>query len=58
MAVLTALLAGLVFGLGLILSGMTDPANIQSFLDFSYFRDRLRSQSKRRYSNSFCCSGR
>ena len=30
---IAALLVGLVFGLGLILSGMTDPAKIQSFLD-------------------------
>lgn len=29
----TALLSGLVFGLGLILSGMTDPAKVLSFLD-------------------------
>ena len=28
-----ALLAGLVFGLGLILSGMADPAKVQNFLD-------------------------
>ncbi len=30
---LIALLAGLVFGLGLILSGMGNPAKVQSFLD-------------------------
>jgi uncharacterized membrane protein YedE/YeeE len=30
---LIALLTGLLFGLGLILSGMTDPAKIQGFLD-------------------------
>jgi uncharacterized membrane protein YedE/YeeE len=30
---LVALLAGLLFGLGLILSGMTDPTKIQGFLD-------------------------
>jgi uncharacterized protein len=30
---LVALLTGLLFGLGLILSGMTDPAKIQGFLD-------------------------
>lgn len=35
MAVLTALLAGLVFGLGLILSGMTDPAKVLGFLDLA-----------------------
>ena len=29
-----ALLAGLVFGLGLIAGGMTDPAKVQGFLDF------------------------
>jgi len=32
---IVALFAGLVFGLGLILSGMTDPENIQNFLDVS-----------------------
>ena len=31
---ITALLAGLVFGLGLILSGMGSPAKVQNFLDF------------------------
>ncbi|MFY9509516.1 MAG: DUF6691 family protein [Rubrivivax sp.] len=30
-----ALLAGLVFGLGLILSGMTDPAKVLGFLDLA-----------------------
>ena len=30
---LVALLAGLVFGLGLILSGMGNPAKVQNFLD-------------------------
>ncbi len=30
---LTALIAGLVFGLGLIVSGMADPAKVQNFLD-------------------------
>ena len=30
-----ALLAGLVFGLGLIASGMTDPAKVQAFLDLA-----------------------
>lgn len=35
MQILIALLAGLVFGLGLILSGMTNPDNIQNFLDVS-----------------------
>jgi uncharacterized membrane protein YedE/YeeE len=28
-----ALLGGLVFGLGLLLSGMTDPGKVQGFLD-------------------------
>jgi len=33
MLVLTSLLAGLVFGLGLILSGMANPAKVLGFLD-------------------------
>jgi uncharacterized membrane protein YedE/YeeE len=33
MPVLTAALAGLIFGLGLIVSGMTNPAKVQGFLD-------------------------
>lgn len=33
MAVFTSLLAGLVFGLGLVLSGMADPAKVLGFLD-------------------------
>ena len=33
MAVFTSLLAGLMFGLGLILSGMADPAKVLGFLD-------------------------
>ena len=33
MLALTSLLAGLVFGLGLILSGMTNPAKVLGFLD-------------------------
>lgn len=33
MAVFTSLLAGLVFGLGLLLSGMSDPAKVLGFLD-------------------------
>jgi uncharacterized membrane protein YedE/YeeE len=33
MPVLTALLAGLLFGLGLILSGMSNPARVLGFLD-------------------------
>ncbi len=32
---LSALLSGIVFGLGLAISGMTDPANIQGFLDIT-----------------------
>ncbi len=33
MAVLAALLTGLIFGLGLIISGMANPAKVQNFLD-------------------------
>ncbi len=33
MNIVTALIAGLLFGLGLILSGMTDPAKVIGFLD-------------------------
>lgn len=33
MPIITSLLAGLVFGLGLILSGMADPAKVLGFLD-------------------------
>lgn len=33
MQVLVSLIAGLVFGLGLILAGMTDPAKVLAFLD-------------------------
>ena len=35
LAPLAALLAGLVFGLGLIASGMTDPAKVLAFLDLA-----------------------
>jgi uncharacterized protein len=35
MAIFSSLLAGLVFGLGLILSGMADPAKVLGFLDLS-----------------------
>lgn len=35
MKLLLALLAGLLFGLGLILSGMTDPAKVIGFLDIA-----------------------
>lgn len=33
MQALLSLLAGLVFGIGLLVSGMTDPAKVQGFLD-------------------------
>lgn len=35
MPLVTALLAGLVFGLGLIVSGMADPAKVRGFLDLA-----------------------
>ncbi|USX11783.1 YeeE/YedE family protein [Oxalobacteraceae bacterium OTU3CAMAD1] len=35
MAIFTALLAGLIFGLGLILSGMANPAKVLGFLDLA-----------------------
>lgn len=35
MSLLVALLTGLVFGLGLAVSGMTDPARVQGFLDLA-----------------------
>ncbi len=35
MAVFTALIAGLVFGLGLIVSGMANPAKVLGFLDLA-----------------------
>jgi uncharacterized protein len=35
MRIAASLLAGLVFGLGLILSGMTDPAKVTGFLDLA-----------------------
>lgn len=35
MQVLTSLLAGLVFGLGLIVSGMTNPSKVLGFLDLA-----------------------
>lgn len=38
----TALLAGLLFGAGLLVSGMTDPANVLGFLDiFGEWRPQL-----------------
>lgn len=36
---ITSLLAGLLFGLGLILSGMADPVKVQSFLDLAGYWD-------------------
>lgn len=39
MTILSALLAGLLFGLGLILSGMTDPAKVLGFLDVAGWWD-------------------
>lgn len=35
MPVITSLLAGLIFGLGLIVSGMADPAKVLGFLDLA-----------------------
>lgn len=35
MAAITALLAGLLFGLGLMISGMANPAKVQGFLDLA-----------------------
>ena len=35
MRLLTPFIVGLVFGIGLILSGMTDPAKVQGFLDLA-----------------------
>lgn len=35
MPIVTALVAGLVFGIGLILSGMADPAKVLGFLDLA-----------------------
>ena len=35
MPIVTALLAGLVFGLGLLMSGMADPAKVLGFLDLA-----------------------
>jgi uncharacterized membrane protein YedE/YeeE len=35
MHIITALLAGLVFGIGLIISGMTDPSKVIGFLDLA-----------------------
>lgn len=42
MKALSALLAGIVFGAGLLISGMTDPANVLGFLDiFGEWRPQL-----------------
>ena len=42
MRFLTALIAGMLFGGGLLLSGMTDPANVLGFLDvFGAWRPQL-----------------
>ena len=42
MKFLTALIAGLLFGAGLLISGMTDPANVLGFLDvFGAWRPQL-----------------
>ncbi len=35
MHIFTALIAGLIFGIGLILSGMTDPSKVLGFLDLA-----------------------
>ena len=35
MAAITALLAGLLFGMGLMISGMANPAKVQGFLDLA-----------------------
>jgi hypothetical protein len=35
MHIVTAFIVGLIFGIGLILAGMTDPAKVQSFLDLA-----------------------
>ena len=42
MKFLTALVAGLLFGAGLLVSGMTNPANVLGFLDiFGHWRPQL-----------------
>ena len=42
MKFLTALLAGVLFGAGLLVSGMTNPANVLGFLDvFGAWRPQL-----------------
>ena len=35
MHIVTAFIVGLIFGIGLIVAGMTDPAKVQSFLDLT-----------------------
>lgn len=39
MKLITALMAGLLFGLGLIVSGMTDPSKVIGFLDIAGYWD-------------------
>ena len=38
MAVLLQFIVGLIFGLGLIISGMSNPAKVLNFLDFAAIR--------------------
>src|SRR5262249_61773097 len=38
MAVLAQFIIGLIFGLGLVVSGMSDPAKVLNFLDFAAIR--------------------
>jgi uncharacterized membrane protein YedE/YeeE len=70
MKLLFALLAGVVFGIGLILSGMTDPAKVIGFLDLAGlwnpaqggdWRASVRDPRQRRWPRapaSRCCSRR
>jgi uncharacterized protein len=39
----TNFIAGLIFGLGLLISGMADPAKVQNFLDVAGLFDRASS---------------
>ena len=41
MAIMAQFLAGLLFGAGLIVSGMVNPAKVQGFLDVAGHWDRL-----------------
>ena len=43
MLIFSAFVCGLVFGLGLILGGMTNPANVVGFLDLAGAWNRSRS---------------